>query len=114
MTTLVPLNFKCSVNLFLFRNRCDFLNPFSGKPFFDIFGTNAVVNMEGYPFKYKNSDGCTMVTSDVGKKFYGIIFCNVKCDELAILHAIQTNLPTKRLMMEYNSEDDEDDDDDDY
>lgn len=110
MTTLLPLNLKCSFIPFSFRNRCDFLNPFSGKPFFDFFQTNAVINMEGYPFKYKNSDGCTMVTSDVGKKFHGIIFCNGKYDELAILHAIQTNLRTKRLMMEYNSDDDDDDD----
>lgn len=92
---------------------CDFFNPFSGKPF---YGMDGVANTEGYPFKCKKSDGCTMVTSDLGKKFHGIIFTNAKYDKFAIWYALQTDLPMKRLLMRSKLNDDDDDDDyeDDY
>ncbi|XP_037034676.1 uncharacterized protein LOC119073368 [Bradysia coprophila] len=89
---------------------CDFVNPFSGRLFFAKHRTNIDTNIEAdCRFNYEKIDDCTVMTTNVGKKFCGTIFTNAESDPAQLRKMIRMDVSLKILLDNAKNVNDTDD-----
>lgn len=92
---------------FLLRiNRADFMNPFSGRPFYYFFNEQKLYKIDkrfrGFGIKYENRNDCLVITSDVETTFSGSIFTDATNDHEQLKTLL---LFSKELCDEFESDD---------
>lgn len=89
--------------------RADFMNPFSGKPFYYHLTDQKLYKIDkrfrGFGIKYEDQNNCLVITSDVDASFSGSIFTDATSDREQLKTMI---LFPKELCDEFESDDESD------
>jgi len=87
----------------------DFMNPFSGKPFYYHFTDQKLYKIDkrfrGFGIKYEDRNNCLVITSDVDATFSGSIFTDATHDQDQLKSMIRFH---KELCDEFESDDEND------